>query len=89
MPKERRLARNKCLASLESVYAVGGYKTPLQALAKEEVFEVVVVSGAGPQFEAEYLDYACAEVLINTWLRYVTIHAAAFAVGYSYCALLL
>lgn len=43
---------------MESVYAVGGYKTPLRALGREEVFEVVVVSGAGPQFEAEYLDYA-------------------------------
>ncbi|MCJ1245953.1 hypothetical protein MMC30_003157 [Trapelia coarctata] len=57
-PKERRLARNKCIASVARVFAVGGYKTPLRPLRSDEVLDAVVVSGAGPQFEAEYLNYA-------------------------------
>ena len=54
--EERRLSRNKCIASLAKVYSVGGYRSQLQLLEKSEVFECVVVSGAGPQFEARYLD---------------------------------
>jgi hypothetical protein len=56
-PEERRISRNKCVASLAKVFASGGYRTELKSLPKDEVFDCVVVSGAGPQFEAEYLDY--------------------------------
>ena len=55
---QRRLSRAKCVASLARVYAVGGYRTPLRPLAAAECFDCVVVSGAGPQFEAPYLDHA-------------------------------
>ena len=56
--EERRLSRNKCTASVAKVYATGGYKTTLKPLPKDDSFECIVISGAGPQFEAVYLDYA-------------------------------
>ena len=55
---QRRLSRNKCITSLARVYAVGGYRSPLKRFTKEDCFDCIVVSGAGPQFEAKYLDYA-------------------------------
>ena len=56
--EERRLSRSKCIASVAKCYAVGGYKSKVQALRKSDVFDCVVISGAGPQFEAPYLDFA-------------------------------
>ena len=56
--QERRLSRSKCIVSVAKCYAIGGYKSQLKPLEKSHIFECVVVSGAGPQFEAPYLDYA-------------------------------
>lgn len=56
--EQRRLARNKCVASKVTVLAQGGYHEPLKRLRATERFDCVVVTGAGPQFESSYLDYA-------------------------------
>ncbi|KAI4156309.1 MAG: hypothetical protein LQ340_000364 [Diploschistes diacapsis] len=56
--EERRLSRAKCIASVAKCYAIGGYKNRLKPLKKSEIFDCVVISGAGPQFEASYLDFA-------------------------------
>ena len=55
---ERRVSRGKCIASVARCYAIGGYKTQVQPLPRSDLFDCIVVSGAGPQFEAPYLDYA-------------------------------
>ena len=55
--EERRLSRNKCVASLAKVFAVGGYGNLLRPLRKDEIFECIIVSGAEPQFEAIYMDF--------------------------------
>ena len=56
--QERRLSRCKCIASIAKCYAVGGFKSKVKPLPKSEIFDCIVVSGAGPQFEATYLDFA-------------------------------
>ncbi|MCJ1326756.1 hypothetical protein MMC10_003421 [Thelotrema lepadinum] len=56
--EERRLSRSKCIASGAKCYAIGGYKSKVKPLGKTDIFDCIVISGAGPQFEAPYLDYA-------------------------------
>ena len=56
--EERRLSRSKCIASVAKCYATGGYKSQVKPLEKSKIFNCIVISGAGPQFEASYLDYA-------------------------------
>ena len=55
--EERRISRSKCVASVVKVYAIGGYNSPFNALSKQDFFSCIIISGAGPQFEATYLDY--------------------------------
>ena len=53
-PEERRKARNIVVTSVATVYAGGGYGTPL--IMATQPWEAVVLSIAGAQFEMSYLE---------------------------------
>ena len=57
--EKRRRSRMKCIASVTTVFAWGGYgKKVLNRIAQKDAYEVIVVSAIGPQFERDYLDFA-------------------------------
>jgi hypothetical protein len=56
--EQRRRSRMKCIASSTKALGIKGYRSRLLALSPEDTFDCIVVTGAGPQFEADYLDFA-------------------------------
>lgn len=56
--EKRRRSRMKVIASVTPVFAFGGYGSSVKPLPKNRLYNCIIISCVGPQFEREYLDFA-------------------------------